>query len=513
MGPIIFPMDKRGSQEELLAKLAEILLDPTARELIGAIKINDAAHLPGPRGSAFLAKMRGVIVAGGSDAGIFLDLKLADTSDTNVNTVSRYINDPDKSLIDPAGIYAAPNILTVRESVSVKGWLELRRALPNTKLALVSVLTDMTEVECRRRYGMVPLYKILTDIDNIRLEYAAIRTETDNPEPFDMVVCSPLEVRELFHAWGHRFQFIVPGIRDSWMLAGQQKRFTGIREALNLGATFVVAGAQIAKGNPDATPPISADESRQRTFVEVRNSNHVQIVPGDHVAMLDNCDGFYESPRDASGNYVGPLVAYAGKYDTPSGELNFVGRCYFNLAKVEERPLVRQVFCRDLAGKFKNLSKIPGAIMGMPMGSIQLTATLGDFLGCRTIFAEKKVIEPASEGKKEKSILVLGRHEVKKGEVVFIVEDVCNNFSTTDKAIKLIEEAGGIFGGIICFVNRSDKTEWAGKPIVSLIHKPSPEFKQDDSAVRDLIAAGNICWEPKKEWARLKKAMADAQSA
>ncbi|MEI7498132.1 MAG: orotidine 5'-phosphate decarboxylase / HUMPS family protein [Candidatus Falkowbacteria bacterium] len=498
MPPIILPMDQYSSLDKLVVDLKLILSDPTARALIAYIKFNDGMHLDDGGPNVFREVQR-VIDDTGSTASRFLDLKIADTKDTNLNTLGRYG--------DLSGC-----IVTVRDSVSAAGWLALRRKFPKAKLALVSVLTDTPEEECRERNGMSPTYKILVDIDNINHAYAKIRTEADNPEPFDMIVCSPLEVNELFQTCGHRYQFIVPGIRDAWMSAGQQARFTGIREALKSGATYVVAGAQLTKGNPKADSPVSAQQSREWTYKEVEAANHVIIVPGNPLATLDNCDGFYESPIDGEGCYAGPLVAYTGTYKNDVGEQkNYVGFCYFNFSRAEDKPLVLLAFCRWLADKIKATSGVPDVLMAMPMGSVFLTVMLGKFLGCRIIFAEKKIITPAdsAKGTKEVSILILGRHAIRPGETVGITEDVCNNFSTTNKAVELIENSGGIFHGVYCEINRSNLTEWHGQPVTSLVHKPSPEFRQDDPAVAELIAAGKIFWNPKSttEWRQLKLIM------
>jgi orotate phosphoribosyltransferase/orotidine-5'-phosphate decarboxylase len=423
---------------------------------------------------------------------------VADTSDTNVNTIKHYAG-----LVD---------ILTVRDSVSAKGFKALRDAVPGTKIALVSMLTDTPPEECQVRNGKDPTLKIMTDIVNIRASYKMIRAETDPEEPFDMVVCSPKEVNFLFRNFGHLFQFIVPGIRDEWMTAGQQSRFTGVREALNSGATYVVAGAQMTKGNPKAAVPVSAEESRQRTFAEIGKSNYVAINPRDPLATLLACDGFYESPKDEAGiSYVGPLVAYAGTYKAEGGETkNKVGFCYFNVAKAEERPLVRQVFARLLADKISKSGIKPTLLIGMPMGGIVFAAALSDALGVRLAFAEKKVkklAEPGS-GQKEESEMIISRHEINPGDVVMIVEDTCNNFSTTDKAQALVESKGGIFSGIACVVNRAEVGEFAGKQVVSLIHKPSPQYRQDSPEVADLIRDGKVIWKPKHEWPRALAAMA-----
>lgn len=508
MGPVILAIDGLKDQAAGLTVVREVFSDRSAFDLIGYVKFNDAVHIGPDVGAEFIslarrtiAKMSGYHGAGPvraeadrvvNNVGIFLDLKLADTSGTNVNTVAKY-----------EGI----DILTVRDSVSAKGWLALRRNLGSkTKLALVSALTDMPAEECRSRYGVMPAQKILNDIIAIEAAYAKVREPSDPKEPFDMIVCSPLEVQFLSNLFGYKFQFIVPGIRDVWMEKGQQARSTGVREALGLGATYCVMGEQMVKGNKDKG--ISPEKSRLMTLAEVKNSSHSIIVPNDPLATLFACDGYYESPKDSGGNYLGPLVAYAGKYESSEGGKNFVGHCYFNIAKAEERPMVRRALARMFWLKLRQNVRVD-VLLAMPMGGIVFGAEMSNEFGCRLAFAEKKVIRLADKaaGVKEESSLTADRHEINPGDKVWVFEDVCNNFSTTAKARALIESKQGVFAGIICLVNRSDKDEWEGHPVLSLMHKPSPQFRQDDPAVADLVAAGMVVWKPKQEWPLLKKAM------
>jgi len=63
---------------------------------------------------------------------------------------------------------------------------------------------------------------------------------------------------------------------------------------------------------------------------KMKSRNLPEIVLGDPLATLANADGFYESPRDADGRYLGPLTAYAGK--DVDGK-NYVGGIYFNFAQ------------------------------------------------------------------------------------------------------------------------------------------------------------------------------------
>jgi len=495
MGPIIIPMDGFESKAQLLHALEEILQDPVANALIGYIKLNDAVHMKLTSGPTLIEEIRYVLEKNGSTAKIFLDLKLADTNGTNVNILKHYVEQP-------------PDILTVRDCCSSDGFLKLRKLLPDTNIALVSALTDMPVEECRRRYGMMPALKILNDITNIEICYAAIRESGDPLEPFDMIVCSPLEVEILANLFPYKFRLIVPGIRDPWMLKGQQKRTTGVREALNLGANFVVMGSQMTKGNPSAD--ISAEKSRKMTMEEIEKSNFVEIIPEDPIATLVNCSGYYVSPVDNDGNFVGPLVGYAGTYDDRDGnKKNYVGSCYFNVASAEPNPRTLNYFASLVAEIIKGKIGVPDVVLGAPMGGILLAEAIGVRLPCRISFAEKKVTRLAvpEDGLKEESMLIIKRHEIKSGDKVVVIEDLCNNFSTTDKLKALIESKGGKMVAVACVINRSEKTDWNKLPVISVIHKPTPQYKQDDPKVIELVKAGNIVWKPKYEWDKLKKAM------
>lgn len=232
----------------------------------------------------------------------------------------------------------------------------------------------------------------------------------------------------------------------------------------------------------------------------------------DPLVLLKNCGGYYESPKDSDGRYLGPVVAYAGKYAGLDGEQKHkVGFNYYNFAKAEEIPAVRKYFSEKIAQPVlaDRILPKPDAVLGAPMGGIVLSVEIGNYFNCRTIFAEKKVIEPAdnAKGLKERSRLIVDRHEIYKGDNVALVEDVCNNFSTTEELLKLIESLGGKLIYIFCAVNRSGRKEWNGIPVFSAIYQEAKNYKQEDQEVREHVKAGNIVWKPKHDWPRLKAAM------
>jgi len=496
---VILPFDGHPSSAALLAALNKTLDSPDMAELIAYIKINDGAHNPDAGGPATVLAASLILAERKLPIGIFLDLKIYDVSATLENTLKKYLASP-------------PDILTVCSNCSVEGIIKLRKLLPQTKLAMISMLTDIGADECASRFGQNPDVKIYNDLINTRKIYQQkISTIEgwDKPEPFDLVVCSPHELQFLKRNLPDHYGFIVPGIRDEWMKKKDehQKRVTGVRQALDMGATYVVMGAQMTKGNPEAD--ISPTQSRMMTRLEIFAAKKRFIVPGSPLETLKLCGGYYKSPQDEGGNFLGPLVAYAGDYYDNPGFKNYVGFEYFNFARAEAEPTVRRHFANLIADEIKRVGLSCTAVIGAPMGSILIAGDISNYLQCRTIFAEKKVVALANPEKreKEKSELIIDRHEINAGDNIIIAEDVCNNFSTTQKLKDLIESKGGKLIAIVCAFNRSGKTEWEGLPVLSALFIPTEQFKQDNPMVAKLIEQENIVWKPKVEWERLMGAM------
>ncbi len=226
---------------------------------------------------------------------------------------------------------------------------------------------------------------------------------------------------------------------------------------------------------------------------------------------LRRCGGFYECPKDSSGKRLGPLVAYAGTYDAGDGKKeHFIGDVYYNFAKAEEHPHILTYFCHLMIASLKTFIVLDDidVVLGAPMGGILLAADLARELDCRRIYAEKKVTVAGTSTSKEESILVLDRHQLSKGDGVVLVEDVCNNFSTTEKLLNLIYEQEAQPLLIICALNRSGKKSFATFDVANAVWAPTEQYRQDDRQVVEDVANGNVVWKAKNEWARLEEAMA-----
>lgn len=222
--------------------------------------------------------------------------------------------------------------------------------------------------------------------------------------------------------------------------------------------------------------------------------------------------GVYECPKSPDGKRLGPLVGYAGTYyDDLNIERHFVGESYYDFAMVEQYPQALDRFATIL--KLQLVQDDPTVLLAAPLGGLWLTSAVGRVMDVRQVFAEKKVITPGSDGQREVSQYILGRHRLFPGDRVGIIEDVCNNFSTTIQLIMLALAAQAQVVSIGCALNRSPRTTYTlsanmdAIPVRSVIHREIPEFRHDDHFVASDVLAGKVAWKPKLQWEELTAAM------
>lgn len=235
----------------------------------------------------------------------------------------------------------------------------------------------------------------------------------------------------------------------------------------------------------------------------------LRLFPADPLAILKQLQGYYLCPRDSEDKPLGPLVGYAGIYAPGK---HYVGFEYANFAKAEKNPVVLEYFARLMHDQLQGLLE-DVIFCGAPMGGICFASQLGLVYQRPSIYPEKEVVQVRSASSREESELVFKRHEIEPGGRYFVVEDVTNNFSTTAKLFQLIMSQGGQVAGIISLLNRSFPQQTTYRyndcdyPVVSLVTKSIPEYRQDAPEVAALVGAGKVVWKPKNEWSRLDEAM------
>jgi orotidine-5'-phosphate decarboxylase len=159
---------------------------------------------------------------------IFLDIKLLDIP----NTVYKAI----KSLKD-----ISPDYITIHASGGLKMMKSAKKAQSETnkkmKILAVTILTSLTNKDLKQ---MGSNTKVETQVQKL--------AQTARLAKIHGIVCSAHEISKVKKI-SKNFEIIVPGIRISNKIQ-DQKRVMGPKQALKLGATHLVIGRDITKGNP-----------------------------------------------------------------------------------------------------------------------------------------------------------------------------------------------------------------------------------------------------------------------
>ena len=225
--------------------------------------------------------------------------------------------------------------------------------------------------------------------------------------------------------------------------------------------------------------------------------------------VLREAGGWYECPKDSQGKRLGPLVGYA-KRDELTRQL--VGEEYVNFAKIEEDVDVVHDLALLLKNKIsKNLLSSCDIFCGIPEGGKTLAAMLAFVCYKKFKYPDKKIIPSKIPGERGETIFTFGRHNIRPGRHVILVEDVTNTFSSINKILEEIKRNEGFVTAVVTFFNRStvwndyyySKPDERCIPVVSLIRKEIRGYRQDDPFVSDDIKAGNIIWDPKNNWKQL----------
>lgn len=228
----------------------------------------------------------------------------------------------------------------------------------------------------------------------------------------------------------------------------------------------------------------------------------------DSFEILKTVGGWYQCSKDSLGR-MSPLVGYT-KRDQFGKQ--FVGEEYVNFAKIEENIDIVHHLALLLRTKIsKDLLSSCDIICGIPEGGKILGAMLA-FVCCKKFkYPDKKLIPSKIPGERDETIFTFGRHKIRPGEKVILVEDVTSSFTSVQKVIEEIDKKGGFVTAIVTFFNRSmiwddlyySRPDERCEPIISLIRKRIPQYPQDNPFVLDDIKKGNVVWDPKNNWGQL----------
>ncbi|CAN1212609.1 orotidine-5'-phosphate decarboxylase [Tumidithrix helvetica PCC 7403] len=155
---------------------------------------------------------------------IFLDLKLHDIP----NTVASACRVAAKFDVDFLTVHAVGGRAMLKAAqAEVEG--------SRTKLLGISLLTSISSRE------LAFDLKVPIELP----EYALHMAETAQTCGLAGAVCSPHEVSSLRSLLGRDFYLVTPGVRPTWATPGDQKRVMTPKQAIALGANYLVIGRPI----------------------------------------------------------------------------------------------------------------------------------------------------------------------------------------------------------------------------------------------------------------------------
>lgn len=109
----------------------------------------------------------------------------------------------------------------------------------------VTVLTSISQQELEDDMSINGI-----EIKDLVVKWALMAKESG----ISGVVCSPREIQAIRDACGPDFKIVTPGIRPAWSGKNDQKRITTPRQALDMGADYIVIGRPII----EAEVPVEA---------------------------------------------------------------------------------------------------------------------------------------------------------------------------------------------------------------------------------------------------------------
>lgn len=167
---------------------------------------------------------------------IFLDLKFHDIP----NTTARDVGTMTKRGVHMMNMHAAGGMEMMQAAKASADTASYGKSRPI--LLGVTMLTSMDELGFQASFGTE---RKLTE----QVVHLARQTQEAG---LDGVVASPLEIEPIREACGDDFVIVTPGIRPEWAATGDQRRFTTPKEAVQLGADYIVVGRPVLEAEDPA---------------------------------------------------------------------------------------------------------------------------------------------------------------------------------------------------------------------------------------------------------------------
>ncbi|MBI5194766.1 MAG: orotidine-5'-phosphate decarboxylase [Nitrospirae bacterium] len=168
---------------------------------------------------------------------VFLDLKYHDIP----NTVSKTASVVSRLGVFMFNVHTLGGLEMMKQTADTLTKMSLKHNIPQPRLLGVTILTSIDQKTLTDELGIGQRMK--TQVKH--LAGLALKAGLDG------VVASPEDIESIRSHCGKGFLIVTPGIRPSWAPMDDQKRTMTPKEALNLGADYIVIGrAVLAQADP-----------------------------------------------------------------------------------------------------------------------------------------------------------------------------------------------------------------------------------------------------------------------
>lgn len=182
---------------------------------------------------------------------VFIDLKLHDIPNTT-SGASRVLTRLNCAMFN---VHAAGGFAMMQKTKNESVAEAKAMGIEPPMLLAVTVLTSISQQELEQEMMVSGL-----SVQDLVVKWAILAQKAG----MDGVVCSPQEIRLIKEACGEGFKTVTPGIRPAWSEAGDQKRITTPRQALELGTDYMVIGRPITKAESPKETALKIIEELER---------------------------------------------------------------------------------------------------------------------------------------------------------------------------------------------------------------------------------------------------------
>ena len=165
---------------------------------------------------------------------VFVDLKLHDIPNT-VGAAAKVLTRLNAFMFN---VHAAGGREMMRQAAAASRLEAMKIGIEPPLILAVTVLTSISQPELAEELCVTGLL-----LEELVVKWALMAQESG----LGGVVCSPQEIMPIRKACGSDFRIVTPGIRPLWSAPNDQKRITTPRQALDLGADYMVIGRPITQ--------------------------------------------------------------------------------------------------------------------------------------------------------------------------------------------------------------------------------------------------------------------------